>query len=230
MTASTKTTPAGGEPGSTRHTRQLSALRPAARLLLIAGLAALGSVSLAVPSRAAHAPKTPAVPSNLEVPAGHRLVSTAHAIGTQSYVCLPRATGTGLGWTHFGPQATLFDDELEQVQTHFLSVSPDDSTIRPTWQHSHDSSSAWAVAVASSSDLAFVAPGAIPWLLLRVEATQEGPSGGRRLWPTTYIQRVRTIEGAAPAGDCPAVGARIFVPYAADYVFYRARRSPDRSP
>jgi hypothetical protein len=40
---------------------------------------------------------------------------------------------------------------------------------------------------------------------------------------TTFIQRVNTVQGPAPAGDCPSIGARVFVPYAADYVFYRAK-------
>jgi hypothetical protein len=53
--------------------------------------------------------------------------------------------------------------------------------------------------------------------------TQEGPSGGDLLSPATYIQRVNTEGGTAPAGVCPTVGARAFVPYETDYVFYRSR-------
>ena len=62
------------------------------------------------------------------------------------------------------------------------------------------------------------------WLLLRVTGAETGPTGGRRLTATSYIQRVNTDGGIAPAGDCPAVGAKLFVPYTADYVLYRARR------
>src|SRR5215216_5521720 len=48
------------------------------------------------------------------------------------------------------------------------------------WQHSRDTSTVWAkVALdGSSTDPAFVAAGAIPWLLLDVVGVQEGPSGG----------------------------------------------------
>ena len=53
--------------------------------------------------------------------------------------------------------------------------------------------------------------------------TQEGPTGGRRLTRTTFIHRVNTAGGVAPATGCaqPAdVGQRRFVPYTADYFFY----------
>jgi Protein of unknown function (DUF3455) len=39
---------------------------------------------------------------------------------------------------------------------------------------------------------------------------------------TTFIQRVNTVGGKAPASGCPSLGARTFVPYEADYVFYKA--------
>jgi len=79
----------------------------------------------------------------------------------------------------FGPQATLFNEHGQQVITHFLSPNPDEAgTARATWQHSRDTSAVWARAIASSSDPAFVAPGAIPWLLLElVEATRDRPAG-----------------------------------------------------
>ena len=167
----------------------------------------------------------PAVPAAIDVTDGSRPFLVVHAVGTQNQVCLPRASGPGLAWTFFGPQATLFDDASEQVLTHFLSANPSEGgTARPTWQHSRDSSAVWAQAVASSSDPDFVAPGAIPWLLLRVVGAEDGPTGGDRVTETTFIQRVNTSGGVTPAGDCPAVGAKLFVPYTADYVFYRARR------
>jgi hypothetical protein len=190
------------------------------QLLLLAALLALG----AIPSRAAAGATLTRVPSSLEVPAGNRAYLVEHAIGTQNYVCLPRTDGNGLGWTFFGPQATLFDDGLGQQLTHFLSTNPAEGVARATWQHSRDSSAVWALAIATSSDPAFVSGGAIPWLLLRVVGSQAGPNpGDRRIVKTTYIQRVSTVGGAAPAGDCTTVGAKALVPYAADYVFYRAK-------
>ncbi len=164
----------------------------------------------------------PAVPPNLQVPAGNQAFLEGHAIGTQNYVCLPSATS--VAWTLVGPQATLFNDWERQRITHFFSLNPDESeTPRATWQHSLDTSTVWAMGIASSSDPSFVASGAIPWLLLQVVGAQPGPTGGDRLTETTFIQRVHTLGGAAPSTGCVEVsdvGQRVFVPYTADYFFY----------
>jgi len=165
----------------------------------------------------------PNVPTNLTVEAGNNPFLIAGAAGTQNYVCLPSATG--IKWTLFGPQATLFDDQGEQILTHFLSSNADEGgTPRATWQHSRDTSSVWAMAIADSSDSNYVAPGAIPWLLLRVVGKADGPTGGGKMTQTTFIQRVNTAGGVAPAAGCHApkdVGKRVLVPYTTDYVFYR---------
>jgi Protein of unknown function (DUF3455) len=166
----------------------------------------------------------PLVPANLEVEFGNTPFLVGHAIGTQNYVCLLRAGG--FAWTFFGPQATLFDDDGQQLTTHFLSANPDENgTLRATWQHSQDTSAIWALAIASSTDPAYVLPGAIPWLLLRVVGVEAGPTGGATLSATTFVQRVNTSGGIAPAADGCAraadVGRRALVPYTADYVFYR---------
>jgi hypothetical protein len=68
-----------------------------------------------------------------------------------------------------GPQATLLHNDARQVMTHFLSANPDEAgTLRATWQHSVDTSAVWARLIVSSSDPGFIAPDAIPWLLLEV--------------------------------------------------------------
>ena len=165
----------------------------------------------------------PPVPGDIEAPAGNRPYLVAHAFGTQNQICLPRPSGVGLGWTLFGPQATLYNERGEQLLTHFLSANPvEGGTPRPTWQQSRDSSAVWALAVVPSSDPNYVQPGAIPWLLLRVVGAQDGPAGGDRMSRTTFIQRVNTVGGSAPTTDCPTFGAKLLVPYEADYVFYRA--------
>ena len=165
----------------------------------------------------------PPVPPNLEVPAGNQAFIEGHAIGTQNYICLP--SGISVAWTLVGPQATLFNDWEQQRITHFFSLNPDeDDTLRATWQHSLDTSTVWAMAIASSSDPSFVASGAIPWLLLQVVGDQPGPTGGHRLTKTTFIQRVHTSGGVAPSTGCVEVsdvGQREFVPYTADYFFYK---------
>jgi hypothetical protein len=145
-------------------------------------------------------------------------------VGTQNYFCLSSGDEATPAWTFFGPQATLFNKWERQIITHFLSANPDEAgTLRPTWQHSLDTSSVWARQApdGSSSDPAFVEPGAIPWLLLEVAGTEPGPNGGWLLTKTTYIQRLNTKGGMAPSAAC-SVGERLLVPYEADYYFYKA--------
>ena len=194
-------------------------------LLIITHAAALSAAFAVLRPQPAHADpiQPPSVPSDIEVRDGSRPFLISHAVGTQGYICLP--SGAGFAWTLFGPQATLFNDRDEQEITHFLSPNPEESgTPRATWQHSRDTSSIWAVMIASSIDPAFVEPGAIPWFLLRKAGAQEGPTGGDRLQPTTFIPRINTTGGVAPATGCALsadVGRRALVAYTADYVFYR---------
>jgi hypothetical protein len=165
------------------------------------------------------------VPQAIQVPPGFNAYLKASAVGTQNFVCLPS------GWAFLGPQATLFvsvpwfgGEVRQQVATHYLSLNPSETaTSRPTWLASLDSSAIWAKAIANSLDPDYVAAGAIPWLLLEVAGAQHGPSGGTALSQARYLQRVNTSGGVAPAGNCTA-GAIQFVPYTADYIFYRADR------
>jgi Protein of unknown function (DUF3455) len=194
-------------------------------LLLIACATALAAAFTVSLPQLAHADRVipPPVPSNIEVPAGNKAFLEGHAVGTQDYICLPSASG--FAWTFFGPQATLFKDDDKQVTTHFLSRNPFEGDMpRATWQHSRDTSAVWGAAIASSSDPNFVAPNAIPWLLLHVVGAQDGPTGGDKLTTTTFIQRLNTFGGVAPSTGCtlPAdVGKMALVPYTADYFFYK---------
>jgi hypothetical protein len=127
----------------------------------------------------------------------------------------------------FTPQATLFGDQDEQLTTHFFSPNPyEDSIVRATWQDSRDASTVWGSVIAASSDPNFVKAGAIPWLRIDVENTgaQAGPTGGDTLSGTTFIQRLNTDGGAAPPTGCVRptdIGKKAFVPYTADYFFYK---------
>ena len=50
--------------------------------------------------------------------------------------------------------------------------------------------------------------------------------GDNVLTATTFIQRVHTSGGVAPSEECTSmndVGNEAFVPYEADYFFYRKR-------
>lgn len=177
---------------------------------------------------------SPPVPANIQVPEGNKAFLVGRAVGTQNYVCLP--SGDGFKFTLFTPQATLFSDDHEELTTHSFSPNPSENpppagqigegTIRATWQHSRDSSIVWAKLVSgeSSVDPNFVRQGAIPWLLLRATGAKRGPTGGAILTQTTFVQRLNTFGGVAPSSGCAKasdVGNQAFVPYTADYFFYR---------
>src|SRR5262249_53483817 len=70
--------------------------------------------------------------------------------------------------------------------------------------------------------------GAVPWVLLQAVGTDKGPTGGTVFANTTFIQRLNTSGGVAPAtgGSQPSnVGATALVPYTADYFFYKADKA-----
>jgi hypothetical protein len=182
---------------------------------------ALG-VSLASGARPAAAADVPAT----LVPEGATPYLRAHAIGTQNWVCV--VTGGGPAWKFIGPQATLFvgfGPFVQQLTTHFLSPNPEeDGTARATWQGSFDSSRVWARAIRTVDDTAVIGTGNIPWLLLQRVGSQRGPAGGSLLSQATYIQRINTTGGVAPATGCGAAtdaGNMALVPYGTDYVFFR---------
>jgi len=166
-----------------------------------------------------------------------------HAVGTQGYVCLPK--GTGASWTvnNARPEATLFTSFFGQdiqIITHFLSpdTNPNDAVPNPipfgsaTWQSSFDSSKVWAQVLHSNSIPAAASEpscpntGAIACLLLQSIGSQQGPTGGKILAKTTFIQRLNTKGGSAPddsdgCGSADKVGSQRLVPYTADYYFFR---------
>ncbi|HET9270573.1 MAG TPA: DUF3455 domain-containing protein [Vicinamibacterales bacterium] len=204
------------------YRRQVPMLIPGAFVLMLA---------IAWPSaaRAAEPPAAPPVPDAIQVPTGFVPFLVGHAVGTQGYVCLVK--DGQYTWAPFGPQATVFDADGQQILTHFLNPMPYDLRPSPAWQHSRDSSAVWGLPLASSSDPAFVAPDAIPWLLVEAYVVGDGPTGGTRLTVTRFIQRVNTAGGKAPTAGCaapPDVTKRELVPYEADYVFFREKRQNRR--
>jgi hypothetical protein len=208
------------------------------RILLIACATALAVAFTVALPQPAHADRVtpPPVPANIQVPAGNKAFLVGHAVGTQNYICLP--SGSGFAFTLFTPEATLFKDNTKQLITHYFSpnlnpIPPEEDvgTIRATWQHSRDTSTVWAKvninldgSPGSSIDPDFVERGAVAWVLLKVVGAQNGPTGSDTLSDTTFIQRLNTHGGVASSQDCAAsadVGKQAFVPYTADYFFYK---------
>ena len=189
-------------------------------ILVAVVIAAAGSGAL----HAAERIPRPDVPTNIAVGTEFKLFARGHAVGTQNYICAPAAGGSGVEWRFIGPQATLFDAGV-QITTHFQSMNPSrNNEIQATWQHSGDTSAAWATRFDGSLDSAYVAPGAIEWLLLEVTGQTAGPAGGTKLSRAHWIQRINTVGGIKPpAGQCTVatLNTRVFVPYEADYYFYQ---------
>ena len=161
------------------------------RSLLVAALVAVAALAPVAQAT----PPAPDVPGDIAVPAGNKPYLTLHAVGVQIYSC------NGQAWVPVAPRADLYDREGELVGTHYAG---------PRWQTKDGST-----VVASRVSGVNVDPTAVDWLLLAATPTAEG-----RLGLTTYIQRINTTGGRAPAGGCEA-GSQIEVPYTADYVFWR---------
>lgn len=179
--------------------------------------------------------KLPTTPAAITVTAGNSAFLMGRAAGTQAYICLP--TSTGVSWTvnSSRPEATLFVQGV-QIITHFLSPDTNPNEFAPsplpvgspTWQSSVDSSVVWAKAltpsVAAGSDASCPNAGAIPCLLLQAIGSKGGPTSGKLMAQITFVQRLNTSGGSAPATGCSAagdVGKVTLVPYTADYYFFR---------
>jgi hypothetical protein len=220
------------------------------RSLYVAALVlacAFGTVTNAAAQRIT----SPTTPALITPPAGNSAFLLGSGVGTQGYVCLPK--GSGFSWTAkpARPEATLFTTVFGQdfqIITHFLSpdTNPNEAAPNPlpfgsaTWQSSFDSSRVWAqvplsnsttppspTSIPAGSDRSCPNTGSIACLLLQSIGSQQGPTGGKVLAKTTFIQRLNTNGGSAPddtdgCGSTANVGNQRLVPYTADYYFFRA--------
>jgi len=167
-------------------------------------------------------PTTTPVPPELDVPAGAILKIQDHGVGVQIYTCAASggadagadAGATTYAWVLKAPDAQLFDWLTNvQVGTHGAG---------PHWTSTVDGSVVNGTkAVQVDSPLAT----AIPWLLLRATST----SGTGVFSDVTYVQRVNTTGGRAPATGCDSttVGTDVRVDYTADYYFYTGGAGAD---
>ena len=199
---------------------------------LVGAALALGTMTAVAAAQTVTVPPTP---TKITPEAGNTAFLVGHAFGSQGYTCLPANDGTP-SWTVNPPrpEATLFTDvfgQPVQIITHFLSINegPLPGVTVPlsgnaTWQSSFDTSRVWAKAIGSidaGTDLESCPnSGAIPCVLLQAVGQEKGPTGGRILAKTTFVQRLNTKGGAAPQGAC-TVGQTILSPYTADYFFYK---------
>ena len=149
----------------------------------------------------------PDVPQNLKVPAGNALILTTPAKGVQIYVCQPKASDrTQFQWTLKAPEADLFNATGALVGKHYGG---------PTWEYTKDKSK---VVGEVKQRLDAPASTAIPWLLLSAK-THEGNGFFSKV---TYIQRLNTQGGKAPATGCDSSkqNSTTRVNYTADYYYF----------
>lgn len=165
------------------------------------GAAVIAVIAMSAPAYAG--PSTPEVPSELVPPAGNKVFLVAHAEGWQIYRCDP-----GNVWTLVAPSADLYAQNDKFIGTHYAG---------PTWQTLDGS-----LVTATKEKEVNVDPTAINWLLLKKKTSVAG-TGGDRLFGTTWIQRLNTVGGRAPAAsECDVVNETDRIAYEADYYFWKA--------
>jgi len=142
--------------------------------------------------------RAPEVPQEIVVDSSTNKVHFhGFAIGSQNY------TWDGSSWGTAVPEATLYDSDGNVVATHFAG---------PTWQSNSGSRVVGAVDTKVTMDT-----NSIPWVRL-IAVSTEGPG---IFADTTFVQRVNTVAGKAPAAPGLVVGQVFKSPYMADYYFYR---------
>jgi hypothetical protein len=99
----------------------------------------------------------------------------------------------------------LYDSSFAQVGTHGLG---------PNWTSTDGSVVNGAKVAGVNSTMT----GAIQWLLLQASSH----TGAGVFTDITYVQRLNTAGGPAPASGCDATsaGTDIRIPYSADYYFF----------
>jgi hypothetical protein len=172
------------------------------RLFVLLAVATIAAQS----ARASEGDRTPDLPlplcESIQVEEGNKVAFHAYAVGVQVY----RWNGTA--WAFVEPLANLYADRgfHGQVATHYAG---------PTWESNSGSKVVGrrVVNTGCTPDAK-----AIAWLLLET-VTTDGPGIFNGV---TFIQRVNTTGGIAPAAPGTFAGEEARVPYTAEYFFYRA--------
>lgn len=148
------------------------------------------------------------LPDAVKVPAGNKVALETVGVGQITYECRAKASMAGqFEWVFVGPDAKLLDRGGRQVGKYYGPPA--------TWE-GMDGVKLTATQVA----VAPAAAGSIPLQLVKANPAM----GNGMVSGTTYIQRVATMGGVAPAAACGAanMGAKQIVKYQADYIFWRA--------
>jgi Protein of unknown function (DUF3455) len=149
-----------------------------------------------------------ALPAAVQVPAGNKVVLETVGTGQITYECRAKANmPNAFEWVFVGPDAKLWDRKGKEIGKYFGPPA--------TWQAADGSKvTATQLAVAPAQ------AGSIPLQLVKANpAVGEGAMKG-----VSYIQRVATQGGVAPAKTCDAsmLSTKEIVKYQADYIFWSA--------
>jgi hypothetical protein len=175
-------------------------MRLHARTVLMVGLL----IAIAPKAGAGH--KDTPIPDKLMPSKEHVIVFKAKAKGFQIYICKAKADDPKkFEWTLKAPAANLYNEEGKKIGKHYAG---------PTWEGSDGSKVIGKLMEKAPAPK----DGDIPWLLLKAKENL-----GKGLFSkVTYIQRVHTEGGIAPAKKCAKAqeGKEIRVKYKATYIFY----------
>ena len=149
-----------------------------------------------------------ALPEAVKVPLGNRVALESVGVGEITYECREKAAAAGqFEWVFVGPSAVLNDRGGKAIGTYYgppaTWAAMDGSKITGT-----------QLAVAPS------AAGNIPLQLVKANPAM----GSGAMSGVSYIQRVATSGGVAPAAACAmdGKGKKEIVKYQADYIFWKA--------
>jgi hypothetical protein len=170
--------------------------------VLLAGCAS-GPTSVSTPAYS-----QASLPDAVKVPSGHQVVLETVGIGSITYQCRAKASAAGqFEWVFVGPDAVLNARSGKALGKYYGPPA--------TWESADGSKVTGAqLAVAPAS------PGNIPLQLVKANpATGDGAMKG-----ISFIQRVQTKGGVAPATVCDAttLETKQVVKYQSDYIFYKS--------
>ena len=154
-------------------------------------------VAIALPILITACASTVPVPDKLNPGAQEKLALIVPAKGVQIYECRDAK------WAFIAPEAELFDQAGKKIGRHYAG---------PHWEAADGSRVVGVVKERADAPAA----NAIPWLLL----TTKSAGGEGAFSRITSIQRVATVGGVAPAGNCSQPGSQARVNYTADYYFF----------
>lgn len=175
----------------------------------LAVLAVVGLSACATPGDPGMVPFSQAgLPETVQVPAGNNVAMQTMASGDITYQCRVKKDLAGqFEWVFVGPDADLHDQSGKRVGKYYGPPA--------TWESLDGSRVSGAqVAVAPAG------AGRIPLQLVKANAAM----GMGAMQGVSYIQRVNTQGGVAPASPCDAatLDQKQRVNYTADYIFWRA--------